>query len=208
MTPCILTVLTCRGGVLGDPLHTTYPQPLPLPSPHSSLYPSDRDPAVSLRWEQGPCFSQGHLCCYQHEVERPQCVHEELAPLVGKERILEPLVDHGIHFLQPGRGGGGNNHWIGGAVLEIPSMGDSGRPKWPGKGVHPHCSLPYGNHICTITVLATAQVKKRCDIVRGHGSPHVPCNHSDPGGRCMGGFTAGHHFPTLPFSFTGLLLGS
>lgn len=75
--------------------------------PLISLPRQQRDPAVSLRWEQeskkGPCFSQGRLCCYQHEVERPQCVHEELAPLVGKESVLEPLVDHGIHFLQPGR---------------------------------------------------------------------------------------------------------
>lgn len=65
----------------------------------------------------------------------------------------------------------------------------------PRKGVHPHCSSPYGNHICTIIVMATAQVKKRCDIIRGHGGPHIPCNHSDPGGRGMGGFTAGYHFP-------------
>lgn len=76
---------------------------------------------------------------HQHEIEGSQRVHEELAPLVGEESILEPLVDHGVDFLQP-----------------------------------------YGNHICTITVVATAQMKKRCDVVRGHGSAHIPCNHSDP----------------------------
>lgn len=72
------------------------------------------------------------------------------------------------------------------------------------KAVHPPRSSPDGNHICTITVVATAQMKKRCDIVRGHGSPHIPCNHSDPGGMRMGGFTAGP-FPCPPFLSLGEL---
>lgn len=79
---------------------------------------------------------------HQHEVERPQRIHEELTPLVGKESILEPLVDHGIDFLQPD-----------------------------------------GNHVCTVAIVATTQVKKRCDIVRRHSSAHIPCNHSDPESR-------------------------
>lgn len=77
------------------------------PLPHHLSTPAIERPSslseMGAGIQKGPCFSQGCLCCYQHEVERPQGVHEELAPLVGKESILEPFVDHGIDFLQPGR---------------------------------------------------------------------------------------------------------
>lgn len=76
----------------------------PLP-PYLSTPAIERPSSLSemgAEIQKGPSSHKG-VCCYQHEVERSQCVHEELAPLVGKESILEPLVDHGIDFLQPGR---------------------------------------------------------------------------------------------------------
>lgn len=30
-------------------------------------------------------------------------VHAQLAPLVGEKSVLQPLVDHGVDFLQPAR---------------------------------------------------------------------------------------------------------
>lgn len=30
-------------------------------------------------------------------------VHAQLAPLVGEKSVLQPLVDHGVDFLQPER---------------------------------------------------------------------------------------------------------
>lgn len=66
---------------------------------------------------------------------------------------------------------------------------------------------PYGNHVCLVTVIAaTAQVEEGCDVVRGHGSAHIPRDHSDPGGANTGGVTAGRpsltlvSFPQGPFS--------
>lgn len=52
---------------------------------------------------------------------------------------------------------------------------------------------PYGDHVRTITVITTAQVKEGRDIIGGHGGAHVPRDHSDPGGRDMANLLCGHH---------------
>lgn len=32
-----------------------------------------------------------------------ECVHAQLAPLVGEKSVFQSLVDHGVDFLQPAR---------------------------------------------------------------------------------------------------------
>lgn len=201
ITPCILTVLTCREKqeALLLRIKTQYLVPI-LPtgqqrpsSPHMS---QDRDGARNPE-----AFPKGEGRYYQHEVEGPQCIHEELAPLVSEESVLEPLVDHGIHFLQPGEVGLGQpSDWKPLSWLRVCEA--SGAEK----GVYELCPSPYGDHVCTITVIATTQVEEGCDIVWGHSSAHIPRDHSDPGGRGIGEVTAGYHLPTFPCPPTGLSL--
>lgn len=181
------------------------PLPPPLSTPATERPSSLSEMGAGI--QKGPSSHKGVCVVTSTKLKGPSASMKSSLHWSVKRASLSRLLIMELTSCNLGGEGGGNNHWIGEAVLEIPSRGVSRRPKCPGKGVHPHSSSPYGNHICTITVVATAQVKKRCDIVRGHGSPHIPCNHSDPGGRGMGGFTAGYRFPTLPFSFTRLLLG-
>lgn len=96
-----------------------------------------------------------------------------------------------------GRGMGGG--WRGGVRIggcpRNPSHGQgTGRPQGLRGGSARPVPSPYGDHVCPVTVIAgAAQVEKGRDIVGGHGSAHVPRDHSDPGDGGTGGVTTGHH---------------